>query len=141
MLLANQSWGSNDDGPDMVCVHGVSQRGLVFARLAGELAAAGHHTIAVDLRGHGASSHAPPFDIAAHVADVVETATTTGVGAATWIGHSFGGRVLAGLAARFPKRVGALVLIEPVLRIAPELARRSVEWSPRTGASRPWTGP
>ena len=45
--------------------------------------------IALDLRGHGASSWEPPWNLEQHVADVLEAAPEQ---RCAWLGHSFGGR-------------------------------------------------
>ena len=61
--------------------------------------------------------------IDAHVADLVETAEALGVpGGAAWVGHSFGGRLVAELAAREPERVERAVLLDPALHVDPQVA-------------------
>jgi lipase len=100
-------------GEAVVCVHGLAQHGGIFDDLAGSLTAAGRRSLAVDLRGHGASGYEPPWSLATHVDDLLETADALGIQRATWIGHSFGGLVLATLAARAPERVERLVLLDP----------------------------
>src|SRR5207249_108903 len=75
--------------------------------------------IAPDLRGHGSSSWEPPWDADAHLADVLDSVPR---GARTWIGHSFGGRLVAELAARDPARVERLVLLDPALQVLPHVA-------------------
>ena len=87
-------------------------------RLAGDAA-----SLAVDLRGHGRSTWEAPWGIETHVADLVETADALGVtGAAAWIGHSLGGRLVAELAAREPERVERAVLLDPALHVEPQVA-------------------
>jgi lipase len=58
---------------------------------------------------------------------VLETAATAGVDSAVWIGHSFGGRVLIELAARFPDRVERVVLLDPAIQIPPGNALRAAD--------------
>src|SRR5581483_4664065 len=41
---------------------------------------------------------------------------------AVWVGHSFGGRLAAELAAREPERVERLVLLDPALQVLPHVA-------------------
>jgi len=110
MRLHTREWGY---GPPVICVHGLCQRGSVFAELAKALAEEGHRVIAVDLRGHGSSGVEPPWNVATHVDDLLETATAAGIESAAWVGHSFGGHVLAALAAREPERVERLALLDP----------------------------
>lgn len=108
-----------------MCVHGVGQRGLVFDALARRLAERGHLVVAVDLRGHGRSTHDPPWTIDTHVADLLDVAQSLGA-PATWIGHSFGARLAAVLAVRSPAAVRRLVLMEPALDVTLERVRRSI---------------
>jgi lipase len=120
--------------PAVVCVHGLAQHGGIFAGLGEVLAAADRRVVAVDLRGHGASGYEPPWDLATHVDDLLETADALGIGAATWIGHSFGGLALAALAARAPERVERLVLLDPGLAVPADHAlvcaeRDRLDWT------------
>jgi lipase len=126
MRLHTRSWGPAG-GEAVVCVHGVGQHGGIFAGLAESLAADGRRTVAVDLRGHGDSGQEPPWNTGTHVDDVLETADGLGVERATWIGHSFGGRVLAALAARAPERLQGLVLLDPGFDVPPEYALKAAE--------------
>ena len=126
MVLATQRWGLDRADP-VVCVHGVGQRGSAFAPLAERLARRGYAVVAVDLRGHGGSYGAPPWDLETHVADLLTTLDSAGIEATSWVAHSFGGRVVAELAARAPARVSRLVLVEPALAVPAEYARRAVQ--------------
>lgn len=126
MVLKTRRWGPEDGSP-VVCLHGIAQHGAVFERLGERLATKGHATIAVDLRAHGESGREPPWDTQTHVEDVLETAAEIGVDSATWVGHSFGGRVAATLAAGSPDRVRSLVLLDPGLAVPPQRAMRSAE--------------
>jgi lipase len=126
LILEVREWGG--PAPErVVCVHGVAQHGGVFAELGERLAAAGHAVIAVDLRGNGDSGRLPPWDTATHVADLLETLGALGIERATWIGHSFGGRVVAAAAAQAPERARRLALLDPALAISPEGALRGAE--------------
>jgi lipase len=75
--------------------------------------------VAPDLRGHGHSGWEPPWDVDAHLADVLETVPPE---TRIWIGHSFGGRLVAELAARDPARIDRLVLLDPALQVLPHVA-------------------
>jgi lipase len=126
LLLNTRRWG--DAAPaSVVCVHGVSQHGGIFAELGERLAAAGHSVVAVDLRGHGDSSRLPPWNTAPHVAELVETLGAQGVERAVWIGHSFGGRVVAEAAALDPEWARCIVLLDPALEIPAEGGLRGAE--------------
>jgi lipase len=123
-VLATTSW--NDGGADpVVCVHGVTGHGGRFAGLAARLAE--RHVVAVDLRGHGASTWDAPWTADTHLADLLETADALGLGAATWIGHSYGGRLVAQLASRSPERVERTVLLDPALHVDHAVAAQRAE--------------
>ena len=126
MLLETHRWGE-DRSDAVVCLHGVTQHGRVFAELARRLEADGRSVVAVDLRGHGGSGHQPPWDSETQVDDVLETIDAAGAKTATWVGHSFGGRLAAGLAARVPERSEGLVLLDPAIGIPPAIALHRAE--------------
>jgi lipase len=75
---------------------------------------------AFDLRGHGRSGWEKPWTIDRHVEDVLETVTEP----ATWIGHSFGGRLTVEVTARRPDLVERAVLLDPALWVPPNEAER-----------------
>jgi lipase len=124
--LQAYEWGERVAAP-VVCVHGVTGHGRRFRKLAEERLAARHHVLAVDLRGHGRSGWEPPWDVETHVADLLETADAAGIGAASWIGHSFGGRLVLELAAREPSRVDRAVLLDPAAWIPPATSLEQAE--------------
>ena len=93
MLLQLHEWG-DPGAPPVVCVHGVNAHGRRFRRLAEERLADRYRVLAPDLRGHGGSEWDPPWTIATHVHDLLETVDDAGVRGADWVGHSFGGRLV-----------------------------------------------
>jgi len=120
MRLHLDEWGDRG-APPVVCLHGVSAHGLRFRRLAEERLARRYRVLAPDLRGHGRSGWEPPWTIAAHLADVVETTEAAGVARAAWVGHSFGGRLVLELAARDPERVERAALLDPAIQFLPHI--------------------
>jgi lipase len=106
-------WG-DPDAPTLVCLHGVQAHGRRFRRLAEERLGARFHVLAPDLRGHGRSSWDGPWTLEAHTADLVETFPQRSV----WIGHSFGGRLIAELIGLRPELVERAVMLDPAL-VAP----------------------
>jgi lipase len=126
MQLHVHSWGDPDASP-IVCLHGVTAHGERFKRLAEERWAERFRIVAPDLRGHGRSGYEPPWTIATHVADVLETLDALDVGAANWVGHSFGGRLILELAAAHPERVHRAVLLDPAIQILPHIAETMAE--------------
>jgi lipase len=83
--------------------------------------------LGIDLLGHGGSSWDPPWDLEANLDALVATADACGVDRAVWVGHSFGGRLVAELAARNPERVAATILLDPALYLDPEVVRPRAE--------------
>jgi pimeloyl-ACP methyl ester carboxylesterase len=101
-----------------LCLHGVGRTGELYARLATDLP--GWRLVAYDLRGHGLSFPDPPWSIGTHAHDVLETLDGTLPDA--WIGHSFGGRLVVELAHRNPELVPRAVLLDPAIRMRPDIA-------------------
>jgi lipase len=120
VLLQLHEWGDPSAAP-VVCVHGVSAHGRRFRKLAEERLARQFHVLAPDLRGHGGSEWEPPWTIATHVHDVLETLDDAGVQRADWIGHSFGGRLVLELAALDPNRIERAVLLDPAIQLLPHV--------------------
>ncbi len=126
MLLKTHRWGEPDPS-SIVCVHGIALHGGVYEDLGQQLAARGHSVVAVDLRGHGDSGREPPWDTQTHVDDLIETLDSLAVERVTWIGHSFGGRLVAAAAARLGGRTERLTMLDPGLEVDPQRALRSAE--------------
>ena len=129
MKLHLWEWGT---GEPLVCLHGVTEYGGHFRRLAGRLP--GRHVLAPDLRGHNRSESEPPWRLEQLLEDVLET---VGDRPRDWIGHSLGGRLCVELAVQRPELVGRLVLLDPALRLQPENALRLAETERRDGGSFP----
>jgi len=121
MTLALHEWGE-PGSPRVVCLHGVRNHGGHFAGLASALP--DHRVLAPDLLGHGHSPWEPPWDIGAHLSAIVET---VGAREAVLVGHSFGGRLAFELAARAPKLVPKLVLLDPALLLPGHVALAAAE--------------
>jgi lipase len=126
MLLHIRQWGSGS-AESVVCVHGIAQHGGVFEELGRRLAENGRQVVSVDLRGHGASDREPPWNTDTHVDDLLETVDSLDISRATWIGHSFGGRLVAALAVRAPERAKRLALLDPGFGVPAAHALRSAE--------------
>lgn len=121
MLLHVHHLG-NPDGEPLVCLHGLSGHGRRYVRLAEALKT--RHVIAPDLRGHGASGKQPPWDINTHVMDLLESIDEP---IADWLGFSFGGRLAAEVASRYPERVRSLILLDPALQLPIDVAHRRAD--------------
>ncbi|MEA2786433.1 MAG: hypothetical protein QOF71_2537 [Candidatus Eremiobacteraeota bacterium] len=112
-----ECWG--DAGPAVLCVHGISSSRRDFARL-GEALASTHRVFAYDQRGHGDAETSAPMTLDALAADLRSVADSIGTVTAV-VGHSWGGAVaLVG----GPKIARALVLVDPMIRVAPHSFER-----------------
>ena len=109
---------SNGDprGRLVLCVHGLSANCRSFDRFVPVLAEAGHHVVAMDLRGRGRSDITPAgsYGWDNHVRDLLEIAERFGADSFDVVGHSMGGFIGMSLAAQYPQRCGRLVLIDAV---------------------------
>src|SRR5215212_4109208 len=137
MLLQLHEWGE-PDAPPVVCLHGVNAHGRRFRKLAEERLAQGYRVLAPDLRGHGSSEWEPPWTIATHAHDVLETLDAAGVRRAKWIGHSFGGRLLLELTALAPERIERIVLLDPAIQLMPHVG---FDFAERERADRSFDSP
>src|SRR5256885_12354894 len=110
-MLLQLHEGGGRTAPPVVALHGIGGFGRRFRKLAEEHLE-GYRVVAPDLRGHGSSSWEPPWTIATHVADVLETIEEAGVGRAAFVGHSYGGAP----APRLPSPGAGLVVPPAPLR-------------------------
>lgn len=117
-------WG-DPDAPPVVCLHGVQAHGRRFRRLAEERLAHRFRVLAPDLRGHGRSSWEPPWTLAQHVEDILESLEAAGVERATVVGHSFGGRLALELTA--VGFVDRSILLDPAVWVPPPIALERAE--------------
>lgn len=131
MALHVHEWGE-PDAPLVVCLHGVCAHGRRFRRLAEERLARRFRLLAPDLRGHGRSTREPPWALRRHADDVAELLAQAEVERATFVGHSFGGRLTLELAAR--GLVSRAVLLDPAVWVPPQVALDRAE-AERTGHS------
>jgi len=120
VLLQLHEWGE-PGAPVVVCVHGLNAHGRRYRRLAEERLAGSFRVLAPDLRGHGGSDWEPPWTIATHVHDLLETLDDAGVQSAAWVGHSFGGRLVLEVAALDPGRIERAVLLDPAIQLLPHV--------------------
>jgi lipase len=120
VLLQLHEWG-DPSAPPVICVHGLNAHGRRFRKLAEESLASHFRVLAPDLRGHGGSDWEPPWTIATHVHDLLETLDDASVRKADWIGHSFGARLVLELAALDPARIRRAVLLDPAIQLLPHV--------------------
>jgi esterase len=103
------------DGVPVVFLHGVSGSSRTYGWLPAEIVD-GRRIVKIDLRGHGASEHAPgTYVVARYGEDVAEVLRTQVGRPALLVGHSLGGVVAWWLAQKHPELVAAAFLEDPPL--------------------------
>jgi pimeloyl-ACP methyl ester carboxylesterase len=107
------------DAPLTLLLHGGGQTRHSWGRALAALAAAGQAAIALDLRGHGDSSHnGDSYEFDAFVGDVIGVIEQLDVGPVALVGASLGGLVSLLIAGeRAPELCRALVLVDVAPRI------------------------
>jgi pimeloyl-ACP methyl ester carboxylesterase len=120
LTFAAQEWGIPGKMP-VLALHGWLDNSASFNALAPRLSDV--HLIALDMAGHGQSSHRPgsaPYNIWEDVAEIFAIADKLQWERFTLLGHSRGAIISMLAAGTFPERISRLALIEGLL---PEPAR------------------
>jgi pimeloyl-ACP methyl ester carboxylesterase len=105
------------NGPRLILLHGVTRRGSDFAPILAPLAFA-HEVHAIDLRGHGGSGRVKgSYRVVDYIPDILAYVRDLGPEPVILLGHSLGAMVAAGVAARIPGLVRALVLEDPTFEM------------------------
>lgn len=111
--LAARCWG-DPSRPPLIALHGWLDNAASFDALAPLLADL-WHVVALDLRGHGRSSHIAHgawYHYVDYFDDIRGVLDHFGWVRADFLGHSLGGTLASLFAAACPERVGELLLIE-----------------------------
>ncbi len=98
-------------GPPVALLHGLFGRARNLAFIARGLAGA-HRVLALDLRNHGDSPHAPGMAYADLAADVLETLATLDALPCRLLGHSMGGKTAMACALLAPQSVQRLLVAD-----------------------------
>lgn len=107
-------WGP-EDGPVILCLHGILEQGAAWDAVAQTLARAGYRVLAPDQRGHGRSGHVPQseyYHLLDFVADVDGLLRWLNGRPVTLVGHSMGALLATMIASARHNQVGGLVLVE-----------------------------
>src|SRR3984957_16110232 len=99
------------EGPPVVLLHGLFGAARNFGAIQRAIAPR-FRVIALDMRNHGDSPHAPDMRYPAQGADVHETLQSLRIGKAAVIGHSMGGKAAMAMALRWPEQVGRLLVAD-----------------------------
>ena len=112
LQIAARAWGAAHGLP-VLAIHGWLDNAASFDRLAALLPEL--RLVALDLAGHGYSSHRPPgvpYHFVDFSPDVLAAADALGWERFALLGHSMGGGIASFIAASFPERVTQLAMIE-----------------------------
>ena len=90
---------SSDHARTFLLVHGLSSNALLWDGVGAALAAAGHRSVAVDLRSHGRSEGSDELGFARLVDDLVQVSEAMGLKRPVAVGQSWGGNVVLELGA------------------------------------------
>jgi pimeloyl-ACP methyl ester carboxylesterase len=112
-------------GPPLVLLHGLFGSARNWGAVQKALST-DYRVVALDLRNHGASPHAPDMDYAAQAADVAETLAALGIERAVVLGHSMGGKAAMMLALTRPELVSRLIIADIAPRPYPPALRAVV---------------
>jgi pimeloyl-ACP methyl ester carboxylesterase len=103
-------------GHPLILLHGGLGSGEMFGPVLPALAA-NHQVIAVDLQGHGRTADIDrPIDIGLMADDIAALIDHLGLEKPDLVGYSLGGGVAMQTAAKYPDKVGKLVVTSPNLR-------------------------
>lgn len=111
--IAAVAWG-DPALPPLLAVHGWLDNAASFSALA-PLLAPHFHVVAIDLPGHGRSTHRPAgawYHYVDYLGDLHGAAEALGWRRYGLLGHSLGGATASAYAAAHPERIERLLLIE-----------------------------
>lgn len=103
-------WG--EEGPPIICVHGITANAFCFQALADELPGT-HRLFAYDLRGRGDSDKPESgYSLSIHANDLAEIIDALELERPIVMGHSLGAMIGLYFAAHYPEKLSKLILID-----------------------------
>jgi len=119
LSLAVQEWPGK--GPAIFCIHGLTANHTCWRSMA-DILAPDYRLIAYDLRGRGESDKPPKgYSLEIHAQDLWALLDNFGLKSAIVMGHSLGAHIGLYFAARFPKRVKKLILVDGGIDVRAEI--------------------
>ncbi|MGL4174340.1 MAG: alpha/beta fold hydrolase [Actinomycetota bacterium] len=117
-IIAESAQDRGMDAPLVVLLHGFPQMWWCWRAQLPALAAAGYRTVAMDLRGYGASDKPPGgYDTPTLAADVAAVIRSLGAQDAVIVGHDWGGWIswaMPNLQPQVTRAVAALSIAHPL---------------------------
>ena len=136
-VVAVSTLGSVAKGAEMnqttkatfVLVHGAWHGGWCWKKLTPLLRAAGHEVFVPTLTGMGERSHLinPQINLDTHIQDITNVMEYEDLQNVILVGHSYGGMVIAGVAAKAGERLAQLVYLDAFL---PENGKALQDYAP-----------
>jgi pimeloyl-ACP methyl ester carboxylesterase len=116
------TWGP-EEGPLVLCLHGILEQGAAWSEVAIRLAQKGYRVIAPDLRGHGRSDRVGKggsYNLIDFLGDIDAIVEILAGKAFILVGHSLGSVLGAIFATIRPQTIRNIVLVETILPTADE---------------------
>ncbi len=111
------TWGP-EEGPLVLCLHGILEQGAAWSEVAIRLAQKGYRVIAPDLRGHGRSDRVGKggsYNLIDFLGDIDAIVENLAGKAFILVGHSLGSVLGAIFATVRPQSIKNIVLVETIL--------------------------
>lgn len=120
--------------PKLVLLHGITANAHAFDGLVKYGLNEHFHLYSADLRGRGQSDKpAFGYSVEEHAQDILGLLDYLKIEKAVLCGHSYGGLLSAYMAANFPERVAALILLDAGNEMNPNAARMLIPTFSRLG--------
>lgn len=114
--VAYQLWGEDTQAPGLLFIHGMNAHSHWWDFIAPHFLD-GYRCAAMNLTGMGDSDYRYEYDGATYAEEIKAVCDHAGFGHdVTVVAHSFGGSMAVKAAGVFPKRFGALVLVDSGIR-------------------------
>ena len=116
------TWGP-EEGPLVLCLHGILEQGAAWSEVAIRLAQKGYRVIAPDLRGHGRSDRVGKggsYNLIDFLGDIDAIVEVLAGKAFILVGHSLGSVLGAIFATIRPQTIKNIVLVETILPTSEE---------------------
>lgn len=108
-------------GKPIIILHGLFGMSDNWMTMAKRLSRYSYHVIVPDLCNHGQSPHSEEWDYESMSEDVFELMDTLKTASPVIIGHSMGGKVAMQMAAKHPKKISALIVVDMAPKAYPVL--------------------
>ena len=110
-MAVDLAFAEHGAGPPVLILHGLFGAGTNWTTVAQRLSSR-FRVFTLDMRNHGASPWTEPMDYPAMAADLAAFIAARGLGTASLVGHSMGGKAAMLLALEKPQLVERLVVVD-----------------------------